>query len=132
MSSRRCPTGRHHHDGTIKTALYSTDGTLSAWVDLGGNVTGVPAAFINQGYRTGVVARAADGALVMKKQELGGAWPATWQTVGTFTAAGSPAAIVDPALSRIAVVARAPTTRCTGCTRPSRARAPLVSGCVCT
>ncbi|MEV4719122.1 hypothetical protein AB0J94_18175 [Micromonospora noduli] len=92
--------------GTIKTALYSTDGTLSAWVDLGGNVTGVPAAFINQGYRTAVVARAADGSLVMKKQELGGAWPATWQTVGTFTAAGSPAAIVDPALGRIAVVAR--------------------------
>ncbi|MGC4760046.1 hypothetical protein [Micromonospora trifolii] len=94
--------------GTIKTALYSTDGTLSAWVDLGGNVTGVPAAFINQGYRTAVVARAADGSLVMKKQELGGAWPATWQTVGTFTAAGSPAAIVDPALGRIAVVARGP------------------------
>ncbi|MEU8126999.1 hypothetical protein AB0B68_07270 [Micromonospora sp. NPDC049049] len=94
--------------GTIKTALYSTDGTLSAWVDLGGNVTGVPAAFINQGYRTAVVARAADGSLIMKKQELGGAWPATWQTVGTFTAAGSPAAILDPALGRIAVVARGP------------------------
>ncbi|MEU5962346.1 hypothetical protein ABZ777_14160 [Micromonospora parva] len=94
--------------GTIKTAVYSTDGTLSAWVDLGGNVTGVPAAFLNQGYRTGVVARAADGSLITKKQELGGAWPSTWQTVGTFTAAGSPAAILDPALGRIAVVARGP------------------------
>ncbi|MET7948584.1 hypothetical protein [Micromonospora sp. NPDC005324] len=94
--------------GTITTAVYSTDGTLSVWVDLGGNVTGVPAAFLNQGYRTGVVARAADGSLVMKKQELGGAWPTTWQTVGTFTAAGSPAAILDPALGRIAVVARGP------------------------
>ncbi|WP_410818082.1 hypothetical protein [Micromonospora sp. 050-3] len=92
--------------GTIKTALYSTDGTLSAWADLGGNVTGVPAAFLIQGPRTAVVARAADGSLVMKKQELGGVWPATWQTVGTFTAAGSPAAIVDPALGRIVVVAR--------------------------
>ncbi|RAO51903.1 hypothetical protein ONO86_01997 [Micromonospora noduli] len=92
--------------GTIKTAFYSNDGILGGWTDLGGNVTGVPAAFLIQGYRTGVVARAADGSLVMKKQELGGAWPATWQTVGTFTAAGSPAAIVDPALSRIAVVAR--------------------------
>ncbi|RQX19331.1 hypothetical protein DDE19_04505 [Micromonospora ureilytica] len=92
--------------GTIKTALYSNDGILSGWTDLGGNVTGVPAGFLIQGYRTGVVARAADGSLVMKKQELGGAWPTTWQTVGTFTAAGSPAAIVDPALSRIAVVAR--------------------------
>ncbi|MEU8154429.1 hypothetical protein AB0B94_12260 [Micromonospora sp. NPDC048986] len=92
--------------GTIKTALYSTDGTLGAWVDLGGNVTGVPAAFLNQGYRTAMVARAADGSLVMKKQELGGAWPTTWQTVGTFTAAGSPAAILDPALGRIVVVAR--------------------------
>ncbi|MFI6241615.1 hypothetical protein ACIBEF_17230 [Micromonospora sp. NPDC050795] len=92
--------------GTIKTALYSTDGTLSAWVDLGGNVTGVPAVFLNQGYRTSVVARAADGSLITKKQELGGAWPTTWQTVGTFTAAGSPAAILDPALGRIVVVAR--------------------------
>ncbi|MFI6241616.1 hypothetical protein ACIBEF_17235 [Micromonospora sp. NPDC050795] len=94
--------------GTIKTALYSNDGILGGWTDLGGNVTGVPAAFLIQGYRTGVVARAADGSLVMKRQELGGAWPTTWQTVGTFTAAGSPAAIVDPALSRIAVVARGP------------------------
>ncbi|MEV7328022.1 hypothetical protein [Micromonospora sp. NPDC093244] len=93
--------------GTVKTAVYSTDGTLSGWTDLGGNVTGVPAAFLNQGYRTGVVVRAADGSLVMKKQELGGAWPATWQTVGTFTAAGSPAAILDPALGRTVVVARA-------------------------
>ncbi|MEW2147034.1 hypothetical protein AB0869_29910 [Micromonospora vinacea] len=92
--------------GTIKTAVYSTDGTLSGWVDLGGNVTGVPAAFLNQGYRTSVVARAADGSLITKKQELGGAWPSTWQTVGTFTAAGSPAAILDPALGRIVVVAR--------------------------
>ncbi|PWR06182.1 hypothetical protein DKT68_23225 [Micromonospora acroterricola] len=91
--------------GTVKTAVYS-DGTLTAWTDLGGNVTGVPAAFLNQGYRTGVVARAADGSLVMKKQELGGAWPSAWATVGTFTAAGSPAAIVDPALGRIVVVAR--------------------------
>ncbi|WP_327040513.1 hypothetical protein OG400_22890 [Micromonospora ureilytica] len=94
--------------GTIKTAVYSTDGALTGWTDLGGNVTGVPAAFLIQGPRTAVVARAADGSLVMKKQELGGAWPTTWQTVGTFTAAGSPAAIVDPALGRIAVVARGP------------------------
>ncbi|MFC8300671.1 hypothetical protein [Micromonospora orduensis] len=94
--------------GTIKTAVYSTDGALTGWTDLGGNVTGVPAAFLNQGYRTGVVARAADGSLVMKKQELGGGWPATWQTVGTFTAAGSPAAILDPALGRIVVAARGP------------------------
>ncbi|RAO10429.1 hypothetical protein MED15_05645 [Micromonospora noduli] len=94
--------------GTIKTAFYSTDGALTGWTDLGGNVTGVPAAFLIQGPRTAVVARAADGSLVMKKQELGGAWPTTWQTVGTFTAAGSPAAIVDPALGRIAVVARGP------------------------
>ncbi|MFF5055017.1 hypothetical protein ACFY1S_17725 [Micromonospora sp. NPDC000663] len=94
--------------GTIKTAVYSTDGSLTGWTDLGGNVTGVPAAFLNQGYRTAVVARAADGSVVMKKQDLGGGWPATWQTVGTFTAAGSPAAILDPALGRIAVVARGP------------------------
>ncbi|MEU4530675.1 hypothetical protein AB0F49_20820 [Micromonospora ureilytica] len=94
--------------GTIKTAVYSTDGALTGWTDLGGNVTGVPAAFLIQGPRTAVVARAADGSLVLKKQELGGAWPTTWQTVGTFTAAGSPAAIVDPALGRIAVVARGP------------------------
>ncbi|MCG5439135.1 hypothetical protein [Micromonospora foliorum] len=92
--------------GTIKTAVYSTDGALTGWTDLGGNVTGVPAAFLIQGPRTAVVARAADGSLLLKKQELGGAWPSTWQTVGTFTAAGSPAAIIDPALGRIVVVAR--------------------------
>lgn len=92
--------------GTIKTAVYSTDGALTGWTDLGGNVTGVPAAFLIQGPRSAVVARAADGSLVLKKQELGGAWPTAWQTVGTFTAAGSPAAIVDPALGRIVVVAR--------------------------
>ncbi|MEV4659513.1 hypothetical protein [Micromonospora sp. NPDC049301] len=93
--------------GTVKTAVYSTDGALTAWTDLGGNVTGAPATFVGQGWRTGVVARAADGSLVMKRQNLDSSWPSVWATVGTFTAVGSPAAILDPALGRIVVVARA-------------------------
>ncbi|MDG9678128.1 hypothetical protein [Micromonospora sp. DH14] len=94
--------------GTIKTAVYSADGILSAWTDLGGNVTGLPGAFVGQGWRTGVVARAADGSVVMKKQNFDLSWPSAWQTVGTFVSAGSPTAIVDPVLGRIVVAARGP------------------------
>ncbi|MEU4402280.1 hypothetical protein [Micromonospora orduensis] len=93
--------------GTVKTAVYSTDGILSAWTDLGGNVTGLPGTFVGQGWRTGVVARAADGSVVMKKQNFDLSWPSAWQTVGTLVSAGSPTAIVDPVLGRIVVAARA-------------------------
>jgi hypothetical protein len=41
-----------------------------------------------------------------KQQRLDRGWPAEWSMVGTFTAAGAPAAILDPDLGRIAVVAR--------------------------
>ncbi|MFC3502246.1 hypothetical protein ACFOOK_14910 [Micromonospora krabiensis] len=93
--------------GTVKTALYATDGGLTPWTDLGGNVTGSPAAITFPGHATAVFARAADGSILTKRQNSAGAWPGTWATVGTLTnAAGSPAAILDPVLGRAAVVVR--------------------------
>ncbi|MEU6206248.1 hypothetical protein ABZ814_22005 [Micromonospora musae] len=93
--------------GTVKTAVYADDGGLTPWADLGGNVTGTPAAIVFPGPATAVFARATDGSIVTKRQASNGVWPAAWATVGTLTnAAGSPAAILDPMLGRAAVVVR--------------------------
>ena len=93
--------------GAIRTALYATDGSMSAWTSLGG--TGIadnPAVVVYPGYRLRVFVRAADGTVQTKLQETAGGWPAGWDTVSAFTSAGAPAAILDPVLGRIAVVAR--------------------------
>ncbi|MEV1143135.1 hypothetical protein [Micromonospora sp. NPDC049799] len=92
--------------GTVKTALYYADGSLSGWTDLGGNVTGTPAAVWQPGNRTRIVARRADGAIVTKAETSTTTWTGEWERIGDFTAAGSPAIILDPELSRLAVVAR--------------------------
>lgn len=93
--------------GSVKTATYGTDGFLSSWTDLGGaGSTGTPAVVVAPGFRARVVVRAADGSLATKFQDASLAFPTSWSPVGTFTAAGSPAAILDPILNRVAVVAR--------------------------
>ncbi|HEY4026682.1 MAG TPA: hypothetical protein VGO86_09645, partial [Candidatus Dormibacteraeota bacterium] len=48
-----------------------------------------------------------DGSIVTKKQDSSGAWPQAWDTVGTFSAAGSPAALLSPVTGQTEVVARA-------------------------
>ena len=93
--------------GAIRTALYATDGSMSAWTTVGG--TGIadrPAVVVYPGYRLRVFVRAGDGTVQTKLQDTTGGWPADWDTVGAFTVAGAPAAILDPVLGRLAVVAR--------------------------
>ncbi|WP_410819611.1 hypothetical protein [Micromonospora sp. 050-3] len=92
--------------GSVKTAVYTNDGSLSGWVDLGGTVTGAPAALVYPGYRTAIFARAVDGSVVVKQQNLSGVWSSSWNGIGTQIAAGPPAVILDPVLGRTAVVAR--------------------------
>lgn len=93
--------------GAIRTALYATDGSISAWTSLGGaGITDRPAVVVYPGSRLRVFVRTADGTVQTKLQETNGTWPADWTSVGTFTAAGAPAAILDPVLGRVAVVAR--------------------------
>jgi FG-GAP repeat len=92
--------------GAVKTALLS-GGTLSAWTSLGGTgLTGSPSVVVSPGFSLRVFVRAADGSIVTKKQDAAGAWPATWTQVSTFTAAGSPAALLAPVTGRTEVVAR--------------------------
>jgi hypothetical protein len=92
--------------GSVATATYHSDGSVSAWSDLGGDGTGVPAVILYPGYRLRVLARAADGSIVTKFQDATGTFPAAWEPLGTFTAAGSPSALVDPVSGRTMVVAR--------------------------
>ncbi|TBL33313.1 MULTISPECIES: hypothetical protein [unclassified Micromonospora] len=92
--------------GTVRTALYYPDGALSTWTDLGGQVTGTPTAVVHPGFRSRVVVRGSDGAVLTKVESATGSWSAQWERIGDFTAAGSPAAVMDPDLSRVAVVAR--------------------------
>jgi len=92
--------------GTLRTATYR-DGTLSAWTSLGGSgFGGAPAVVSLPGPSLRIFARAADGLIMTQRQDATGAFPGVWTPVGTFPTAGSPAAILDPVLGRLAVVAR--------------------------
>ena len=92
--------------GTLRTATYR-DGGLSAWTSLGGSgFTGTPSIVSYPGPSLRIFARAADGQIVSQRQDATGAFPGVWTAVGTFQAAGPPAAILDPLLGRTAVVAR--------------------------
>lgn len=93
--------------GAVRTARYSDDGTIGAWTEIGAaGIEDEPAAVLTAGSRVRVFVRAGDGSILTKRQDAAGTWPAAWQTVGTLTAAGAPAAIVDPATGLTAVVAR--------------------------
>ncbi|TDB79096.1 hypothetical protein [Micromonospora sp. KC721] len=92
--------------GTVKTATYFPDGALSSWTDLAGDVTGTPAVVSGLGGRTRIVVRAADGSIRTKVEVSSTSWSTDWERIGDFTAAGSPAVVLDPVLTRTAVVAR--------------------------
>lgn len=93
--------------GALRTIEYYSDGSLSPWTDLGGSgLSGQPSVVVRPGYLLQVFARAADGTIVTKLANGDGSWPADFQQVGTFVSAGAPAAILDPALGRLAVVVR--------------------------
>lgn len=92
--------------GALLTVTYLGVPALPAWTEVGTGTNGAPAVVALPGFRMQVFARAADGSIVMKSEDAAGGWPAEWQSTGTFVAAGAPAAILDPALGRTAVVAR--------------------------
>jgi hypothetical protein len=92
-------------NGTPQAATY-TAGTLSPWASLGGSGFTHFSTLLLPGNQVQVFARAADGTIMTQLQNVDGTFPGTWATVGTFTATGAPTAILDPALRRIAVVAR--------------------------
>ncbi|HEU5111104.1 MAG TPA: hypothetical protein VFT95_21395, partial [Micromonosporaceae bacterium] len=95
--------------GAVRTATYFVDGGLSAWTSLGGTgLTGTPAAVVYPGFRLRVFVRGADGAVLTKAQDGGGAFPADWTPVGEPVAAGSPAAVLNPATARTEVIVRGP------------------------
>ena len=93
--------------GALRTAEFAASGTLSAWTTLAtaGGVTG-HTAVVYPGFRVRVFGRTPAGAIVTKFQDASGTWPSAWDTVGSFTSAGAPAAILDPVLGRLVVVAR--------------------------
>jgi hypothetical protein len=91
--------------GTLRTATYR-DGVLSAWTSLGDSgFTGAPVTVTLPGPSLRIFARAADGTIKTQQQDASGAFPGVWTAVGDFQA-GPPAAILDPVLGRIAVVAK--------------------------
>jgi len=93
-------------NGAVQTATY-TAGALSDWTSLGGSgLTDQVAVVLYPGYRLRIFVRAADGTLQSKIQNTAGVFEPTWQPVGTLATTGSPAAILDPATGRTAVVAR--------------------------
>ena len=92
--------------GELLTTKYSLGGVLSGWTSLGTGWTGSPAAVVYPGYLMGVFARAADGTIQTKRQDTSGVFPDAWSPVGSFVAAGSPAALRSPVTGLTGVVAR--------------------------
>jgi hypothetical protein len=100
--------------GAVKTVEYYDGGSVSAWTDLGGSgLAGAPAVVARPGFELQVFVTSAGGTVVSKTQDVNGAWPADWQTIGTVdpdhpvpAVKGSPAAVIDPATSRGLVVVR--------------------------
>ncbi|WP_158846560.1 hypothetical protein [Saccharothrix deserti] len=95
--------------GAVKSVLFYNDGSLSPWTDLGGaGSSGAPAVVVRPGYQLQVFVRGAAGTIVTKLQDAGGTWPGDWTEVGTATvaAAGSPIAVLDPGVGRVAVAYR--------------------------
>ncbi len=93
--------------GAVKTAVYRDDRTFSGWTSLGGSgLNGTPSVVLFPGPRAMIFVRSADGTIVSKVQDAAGNFSATWAPVGTFAAAGSPVAILDPVFLRTSVVAR--------------------------
>lgn len=95
--------------GVVKTVQFYNDGSLSPWANLGGaGSSGAPAVVVRPGYQLQVFVRGPAGTIVTKLQDAAGTWPGDWTEVGTgaVTPAGAPAAVLDPALGRVAVVVR--------------------------
>jgi hypothetical protein len=93
--------------GDIKTALYANR-MVSGCASLNGSgLTGAPAVVALPGSTLWVFARAADGSVVSQTSDSSGVFGGTWNTVGSFTAAGSPSALLSPASGKIEIVARA-------------------------
>ncbi|KKK05831.1 tachylectin-related carbohydrate-binding protein [Micromonospora sp. HK10] len=96
--------------GAVVTATYQDRALTAQFASIGGGTgfVGTPAVVVMPGPRLMVFARHTDGTIKKQYQNTDGTWPGTWTTIGTgtITAAGSPTAILDPNLGRIAVVTR--------------------------
>jgi hypothetical protein len=90
----------------VVTATYR-NGLLSDWAGLGTEAfTGTVAAAVFPGYRTRVVVRDAAGLIFTKAETAADTFEPTWTQVGDFTAAGSPATVMDQKTGAAAIVAR--------------------------
>ncbi|WP_433571576.1 tachylectin-related carbohydrate-binding protein [Streptomyces sp. CA-251247] len=93
-------------DGTLSTALFKDDGSLSAWTSLGAQtVTGAPAVVVYPGFRIGVFATDTTGNVLTTTQSAPGAPYTAWTQVDTVGAAGSPSAVLAPS-GRTEIVVR--------------------------
>jgi hypothetical protein len=94
-------------DGTLSTALFKEDGTLSAWAAIGTQaIAGTPSVVVYPGYRMRVFATDANGNVVTTAQSAEGGAYGTWQTVAGLTAQGSPSAVISPLTGLTEIVVR--------------------------
>ncbi|MER7107851.1 tachylectin-related carbohydrate-binding protein [Streptomyces sp. NPDC000229] len=85
-------------DGTLATARFKEDGSLSAWTALGTQtVTGTPAVIVNPGYTVSVFATdAVTKSVVTAAQAAEGGAFGTWSALQGLTAKGSPSVLIAP------------------------------------
>lgn len=85
-------------DGTLATARFKEDGTLSAWTSLGTQtVSGTPSVIVNPGYTVSVFATDLTTKTVTTTAQAteGGAF-GPWATVPGLSVKGSPSALIAP------------------------------------
>ncbi|WP_078513291.1 tachylectin-related carbohydrate-binding protein [Streptomyces purpureus] len=93
--------------GTLSTALFKEDGTLSAWTTVGSQqIIGEPAVMSYQGYRMRIFATTAEGNVVTTAQTAEGSDFSAWSAVPGVAAAGSPSAVLSPVTGTAEVVVR--------------------------
>ncbi|MEV6805051.1 tachylectin-related carbohydrate-binding protein [Streptomyces sp. NPDC051132] len=93
--------------GSLSTATFKEDGTLSAWTSLGGPaITGSPSVVVYPGYRIRVFATDTGGNVVTAGQAAEGGAYGAWDTVAGITAQGSPSAVISPLTGLTEVVVR--------------------------
>lgn len=93
--------------GTLSTALFKEDGTLSAWTSVGSPaVTGAPSVVVYPGYRIRLFATDTGGNVITAGQSAEGGAYGTWDTVAGVTAQGSPSAVLSPLTGLTEIVVR--------------------------
>ncbi|MFI6058374.1 tachylectin-related carbohydrate-binding protein [Streptomyces sp. NPDC051286] len=93
--------------GTLTTARFTQDGSISDWTGLGAqHISGAPSLILFPGYRIHVFANDGQGHIVTAHQSVENGAYSAWETIDGLTADGAPSAVLAPKTGLVEIVAR--------------------------